>query len=182
MSYVAGHHTAFFSLTSGSSSPTYFYIGSTRDGYRHRERIHSQPVIDDSGGEAEVDAIQQGVDVSVEFDWIEYDLFKPVLYSASTGTQTQLGLIKANVGKRLTDLAGILVLTPKPGTPAATEIGAGMSRIYYKAIIAENVDVLLASKLRQGPAMFKCYPDVTNSNEVWAIAATPSGVTGSQND
>lgn len=182
MSYVAGHFTCYFSLTSGSAAASYTYIGSSREGYKHRERIHSQPVIDDSGGEAEVDAIQQGVDVSVDFDYIEYDLFKTVLYSATTGAQIQMGLIKANVGKRLTDLAGVLVLTPKPGTPAEAEIGVGMSRIYYKAVIADDIDVPLASKLRQGPAKFKCYPDSTNSNKTWAIGSTPTGVSGSTND
>lgn len=170
MAHVSGHFTAFFSATSGSGGTSFVGIGSTREGFRIRQRNYHQPVIDDRGGEAEVDGIQQGTDVTVECDYIDYDLIVNAIWgNGTTGAQNFKGKLYDNVGLRLVDLAGVLKLTPVAGTPAATEAGTGNSYYFYKTIVDEDTEILLASKLRQGPLRFRCFPDPTTSDKVWEV-------------
>ena len=172
MAHISGHFSASFSATSGSAGNSFTSIGSTREGFRMRPRIYHQPVIDDRGGEAEVDGIQQGVDLVVECDYIDYDLIVGAIWgNGTTGAQALKGKLYDFVGRRLVDLAGTLKLTPVVGTPAETEAGTGNSYYFYKAIVDEDYEILLASKLRQGPLRFRCFPDPTNSDKVWEVKA-----------
>jgi hypothetical protein len=90
---------------------------------------------------------------------VDYDLIKAALYKANTQ-----GLPKANVGKVLVGLASALVLTPAAGVTAVETF------TFHKAIVESDIETLLASKLRQGPCTFRCYPDPANSNKAYTVA------------
>lgn len=162
MSFIAGAFTATWDGTS---------IGATREGFRIRETFHDQKIMDDAFGEAPANALQQGVEVFVTLDYIEYDLIKPAIIAAM-GTQ---GSMKAKVGFLMSGLAKVLVLTPTAGTPAAVTASpwtAEVSYTFHKAIIEGDIDTLLSSKLRQGPVTFRCYPDpgTTPANKAYTVA------------
>jgi hypothetical protein len=163
MSYIAGHYTGTYKAPAGSA----LTIGTTREGFRLRETHHSQQILTDDGGEAPVDGVQQGTEVLLSLDYVEYDSIRAVLYAANVRGQP-----KANVGKLLSALAGQLVLTPAAGTPAETLDVSGNSWVFYKAIIDSDIETLLASKLRQGPCTFRCYPDPA-TGKAYEIVTTP---------
>jgi hypothetical protein len=167
--YIAGHFNAFYSPGTNSGTPTYQNIGSTREGIRHIVSFHEQAVADDAFGEAQPEAIQQGVDNTLRLDYVQYGMIKAALY-----TQTPEGGCNANVGQPLTSLSGPLVLVPVAGTPAAADLGTGNCYIFYFASIVTDVEVLLASKLRQGPATFRAWPSPLTGT-VYAITTTPAG-------
>lgn len=161
MSFITGHYTAAYF---GNS------IGTTREGFRIRENHHHQPVLTDEGGEAPVDGVQQGTETTITLDWVDYNLIKSALYVSNPQGQPM-----ANVGKTLTGIAHQLVLTAAAGTPAAAQDGVGNSWVFYKAIITDETELLLATKLRQGPATFRVFPDPENSNKTYAIITAPTG-------
>jgi len=171
LAYIAGHHTAYFSLTTFSAGPTYFNIGSTENGFNHRETDHYEDVVDDAGGSAIADGINQGRDLIVTGTSIEADNINNVLYQG-----TPLGRFNINVGQTANSLAGTLVLTPVAGTPAAAALGVGMSRVYYAALIINDVEQMLSSKLRKIPVTWRCYPSTSEGWKVWDILSTPAGV------
>ena len=192
MSYQSGPFQAFYAPTTGSGgTPTYAYIGTSRDGWTRREVIHKQVVKDDLYGEAEPDSINQGVDYELEGVSIEWDklissgIYNSPLINATIGSPAQqYGFVNADVGYRNRDLAGSLVLTPKPFTPAALLIGAGNSYVFFSALIMNNLDVLYSSKLFEVPVTFKLYPcgplsyyTGTYGTSVFGVIATPSGCT-----
>lgn len=159
---IAGAFTATWNGTN---------IGATREGFRIREIFHTQQVICDAYGEVPINGVQQGVEVSVSLDSIEYDLIKPAIIAAY-GTQ---GAGKAKVGFVMSGLAKVLVLTPVAGTPAATSVSgwtAEATYTFHKAIIEGDVETILSSKLRQGPVTFRCYPDpgTTPANKTYTLA------------
>jgi hypothetical protein len=149
MGFVAGHYSA----TLGGAN-----IGGTRDGFNLVNRMHHQPVISDSFGEGEADGIQQGVDVIVECDYIDYDLL-----NAANGLFTQTGTEgagNAKVGHTLSSLAQSLILTPIAGTPAAALSTPGYT--FPLAIAVDEIPVPVASKLRQGRMRFHCFPNISS--------------------
>lgn len=150
MSFIAGHFTASFNSSS---------IGGTREGFRIITTMHHQPVISDAAGEMQVDGVQQGADVIVECDYIDYDSMSAALFT-QTGGQ---GTTESNVGKLFAATSGLaksLVLTSVAGTPAAGDTGS-ITFTFAHAIPADDIEVLLASKLRQGRMRFRCFPDPT---------------------
>lgn len=144
MGYIAGHFNSAFSYLSVSAGPTWFPIGSTENGFELVPTFHFEPVIDDAGGMAMADGIQQGQDLIIRGTSISADLITPVLYR-----QEPQGRFNTNVGLTLNHLAGSLVLTPVAGTPAAAMLGSGMSYVFYAAIIENDIPQLLSSKLRK---------------------------------
>ena len=158
--FIAGHYTATYDPLGPTSGGTSASIGATRDGFHLRETLHDQPINADYAGEVPVDAINQGAEVSVTLDYIEYDLILPALYAHSAAGQ---GL--NNVGQSLVALSGLLTLTPASGTPAYGN--SALPYIFDKAIVSSDIDTLLASKLRQGPITFHCYPDPAHSNQAY---------------
>lgn len=143
---VAGHYTATYN---GAS------IGSTREGFTLGNRMHHQPVIDDSFGEMEADGVQQGCDTTLELDYIDYDLMQAALF-AQTGGE---GLGNAKVGNLLSGLGKAIVLTPVAGTPAASQTTPVYT--FPLATIVDDVPTLLASKLRQGRVRFHVWPSLS---------------------
>ena len=164
MAFITGHLSASFNdgATTGS-------IGTTEQGWELRENHLVEDIITDEGGDAPVDGVQRGTRVELHATYVEYDLMKRALYQANPR-----GTTFTNVGKLYTALAGRLILTPTVGTPAATDLGAGNSLVFYKAVVQTDISTLLATKLRKGPLTFRCYPDSGNSNKVYDIVATPA--------
>ncbi len=163
--FVAGHFTATYNGTS---------IGSTTDGFHLTQTPIYQPIHDDEAGDGEVDGVQQGANYRVPLNYIEYSKVYHALYA-----QVPEGKLYDNVGRLLTQLFGPLVLTPIPGTSAEVELGAGNSIICPKAGVINDIPILLASKLRQGPIEFRLFPwDIGGSGggdtrTVYYIGATP---------
>lgn len=147
MAKIAGHYTCTWN---GAG------IGSTREGFHITTRHFHQPVIDDAFGEMQADGIQQGADVIIELDYIDYDSIATALF-AQEGAE---GAGNAKVGYTLTSLSHALVLTPVAGTPAATLSTPGYN--FPLAIIAEDMEVLAASKLRQGRCRFRAFPNASS--------------------
>lgn len=64
------------------------------------------------------------------------------------------------VGRLQSDIAGVLLLTAVPGTPAAEDHGP-LTLSFPLAILApqNNISVSLGSVERNVPILFRCYPD-----------------------
>lgn len=152
MALIAGAFTATYNPNSAGAAD----IGATREGFRIREIIHVQQVIDDTAGEAPVDGIMQGVEVLVTVDYIDYAKIKAAIYAASTQGQP-----KSKVGYMTAGLGGPLILTPVANTPADLADSPNGIWTFHFAVIESDVETLLSSKLRQGPVTFRCYPDTT---------------------
>jgi hypothetical protein len=173
MALIAGNFKAYINPLGGNSSGGAFtFIGGTREGYRLVPTMHHQPVISDLAGKGQIDGIQQGADYILSCDYIEYDLIKAYLFN-----QVSFGATYNNVGHRLTDLAGTLALRPIAGTPAEADMGVGNCLLCYRAIVVDDLEILFASKLRQGPMRWKLFPDVVTPYNAFTITTAPSGVT-----
>jgi hypothetical protein len=144
--FVAGAYTATWNSTS---------IGGTENGFEKRETFLHEPIHADSFGRAHVDGVQEGSDVLITLESIEYDLVQAAVY-AQTGSA---GAGNANVGKLLSSLAKQLVLTPVTGTTATT---AGKTWTFPLAIIVDDVNMLLSRRLRKGPLTFRCFPNYSS--------------------
>jgi hypothetical protein len=175
--FVAGHFNAFYSFAGSLTS--FVNIGSTRSGYEVQTTLHTQPITDDAFGESQLDGIQQGMDKIIRLEYIEYDRIVNCLYvqtssgaSAGEPLAGKQSIVNQNVGLTLQSLSGTLVLVPVVGTPAATQIGVGMCRVFPIAIIDSDFSVLLGSKLRQGPCTFRTLPSAANGAANEIIAAT----------
>lgn len=151
---VAGHFVAQYGGVD---------IGSTREGYELQESPHHQPVIDDAGGESEVSGVQQGIDYLLTGVYIEYEKMKTALYR-----QVPRGKLYDNVGLFLPDLADVLALTPIIGTSAYNDAVAngGINIIFPVAIVVNNINTLLKSKLREAPITFRIYPGEVDGEDV----------------
>jgi len=169
--YTAGWFLAAYSAS--NSSYSWATIGSTRDGWTVHQTFHEQDVHDDRFGDGRADTVQQGVDYEVSGIMLNLNA---AVASGVFNAQESEGNTNNNVGLLGSTLYGALCLTPLAGTPAASLLGGGMSYLFYIAAIANNVDRLLSSKLREIPVTFKTIPSQPNSNKCYVIAATPAGV------
>ena len=159
MAKIAGAYTATYTPAGGSAGSAF----TSETGFHLIETMHHQNVADDAYGDVPVDGIQQGCTVMVRFEYIDYDLVLPAIYAQNTQ-----GSSNANVGKTLSGLAGLLLLTAVTGTPAHAT-GLGITYTFYKAIVVGDLDTLLSSKLRKGPLTFQCFPDPGHSNLPYAV-------------
>lgn len=144
--FVAGAYNATWNGTP---------IGGTENGFNKREIFFHEPVNSDAFGRMEVDGVQEGSDVLITLDSIEYNAIEAAIY-AQTGTA---GAGNANVGKLLSSLAKQLVLTPVGGT---TVTGSGHTWTFPLAIIVDDVQTLLSRRLRKGPLTFRCFPNYSS--------------------
>jgi hypothetical protein len=137
-------------------------IGQSRNGFTIRNVIHEQPVNADMAGDVPVDAIEQGEEVFVDLDFVEYTLMKVALKA----TTAVIGGGFVNVGLLRSALCLPLVLTPigpyGSSTSATSASLEGSNWTFNIAVVADNIDILLSSKLRQGPIRFKVYPNTSN--------------------
>lgn len=143
MAFYAGSYTATWN---GAD------IGRTIAGFHIKTTYHKEDIKTDDYGDALVDAVVRGCDVTVELDFADYSAISAALH-AQAGTQ---GVANAKVGVLATTLAKQLVLTRVAGTNAPEA-----SFTFPLALVDGDVDILLASKLRQGPAKFICLPNLS---------------------
>lgn len=167
--YVAGHFVAFYSPAGSGSA--YQDCGSTREGWRLRITLHEQDVHDDAFGQGIADTIQEGADATVEGLSVAAGILQAT-NAILWAQQSAEGKSNNNVGLRGSDLYGSLKLTPIAGTPAAATIGAGNSYFFDLAAVANNIEMLLGSGLREIPITFKVLPNQANGNQLYRIAAS----------
>lgn len=136
--FVAGPYSATYGGTT---------IGTTKEGFKIRIEYQERPIMVDEYGLGDVDSLQAGVRIFVDLDYVEYTRIKGALNAQFSSE----GDIYANVGKLLTKLGGELVLTPIVRT-LNNDVWT-----FHKAIIVDNVPVLLSSALREGPVTFRVY-------------------------
>jgi hypothetical protein len=153
--FITGHFTATLDGVS---------LGETEQGWEMVEAHLTEDIVTDSGGDAPVDGVQRGTRCEVRGTYVEYDKVVDALYYANDS-----GSSRGNVGKLLTNLAGILVLTPVPGTTAAADLGEGNSLIFHRAIVVSDITTLLSTRHRKGPITFRCYPSVMASGLIYSI-------------
>lgn len=166
---VAGYFTAYYGPNGSAGS--YVSIGQCRDGWSIETTLHEQDVHSDAFGDAIADTINQGQDYRIVGISIEFTRLKnSTALFIQPGAQ---GNVNINVGLRGTDLYGRLALTPITGTPAATDLGAGMSYVFPIAAPANDFSILLSSKLREVHLSFKV---LTTTGSAYSIVSTPSGV------
>ena len=156
--FMTGH---FYAALDG------YPLGETEQGWELNEVHLVEDIVTDSGGDAPVDGVMRGTRVEARCTYVEYDKIVDALYYANPSGQGY-----QNVGALMSDLAGELVLTPVAGTPAATDLGAGKSLKFYRAIVLNDINTLLSTRHRKGPMSFRCYPDYTNSGVIYAVVDT----------
>jgi len=137
-------------------------IGLTERGFNIENIIHEEAVHADSAGDVPIDAVEQGVEVIVTLDSIDYTSIENAIKAVSNS----LGGGFVNVGLLRSTLAKSLVLTPitaLAGATAATSAASEATKVFTfpLAIVADNFNILLSSKLRKGPLRFKCYPNIS---------------------
>lgn len=175
MSFRAGHHRIYYAPNAGSGGGA-TYLGDTEQGIRWGTNIHRQHIRSDRGGQARVNGIEMGQDITLSCIGIEYDLLKAAAKSLTPSAAAYASLkAYANVGKLTSSKAGPLYAVPVAGTPAETELGAGKCYVFYLAILANNLDDLLSSRLRVVNLTFECYPDAANDDKYWEEITTPGG-------
>lgn len=160
--YSSGHYSASWN---GAD------IGSTRSGIKLRPTYLTQEINDDALGSAIANAVMQGENLILELDYVNYSN----IYAAIHVLEGNEGDGASNVGLLVAKnpggpgLAKQLVLTAVSGTPNANDSGHGVTYTFYQAAIIEDVDILLASKLKEGTCHFRIYPSTDNNNKLYAV-------------
>jgi hypothetical protein len=177
MSFIAGSYTATWAGTN---------IGQTRAGFRLRESLKEQLIESDDYGLVNPDGIQRGVETIITLDAIEYDLITAAFYTmAKEGAGTGIGDMRGGVGRTAlgydenSTKAKPLVLTPVAGTRAAATVakgGAGQGVwTFYRTLLVGDTELLLSSRLRQGPVTFRAFPvpswEGANAGKTYGISA-----------
>lgn len=175
MSYRAGYHRIYYAPNAGSAGGA-VYLGETQEGIRWGTQIHRQHIRSDRSGMARVNGIEQGVDMTLSCIGIEADLIKLAAKSltAAGAAYTSMSAYHS-VGRLTSTKAGPLYAVPVAGTPAETEVGAGNCYRFFLAVLGNNLDDLLSSKLRVVNVSFELFPDAGNSDKYWDITTNPAG-------
>lgn len=137
-------------------------IGMTERGIRIQNIVHEEPIHADAAGDVPVDAVEQGVEVIVELDSIEYTKIENALKAVSNtmgGGFVNAGLLRSTLAKQLI----CAPIAAYAGSTAATSAYSESAKTFTFPLtsIADNFEVLLSSKLRKGPLRFKAYPNVS---------------------
>jgi len=135
-----------------------YQLGWTEGPVVHHATLKGQTVQTDKFGDSDVDAIYTGLNLTVDIvlkEWsqIQVDTAWPVDRTATSGHGAS-GVI----GRSMWDMADYLILTAKPGTPAAS-IGPKI-RTYYKAIREPETttDTAFGTNERDLNVSFKIFP------------------------
>lgn len=135
------------------------YIGNTRTGFDIMHTHHHQPVIVDAAGQVPIDGVIMGTEVAVRLHWTDYQSIAFALQRVAMDASGHPGTVSgvANVGRFHVNGALVqeLKLTPVAGTSAGD---SETEWVFPYAIVISQVDVLLSSRLREGPCTFYCYP------------------------
>ena len=165
--FASGPYTATYNVDAAPGDPPGKGLGPRSlglvEGVRRWQRtLQALPVRASAFGPTHIDGVYGGAQSFCEMTLKEWttavrDVLWP--FGAEFG---RAGL----VGRLLSDLAGELVLTAVPHTPAA---GAGPATITFgKAILAPDfeVDIPLGPVERDVPVRFRCLPYVNGQGEV----------------
>jgi hypothetical protein len=172
MTFIAGPYTATYQPALGGS--TGLTLGITEDGFEIETVPYADLIRGDNLGESIQDGVYRGKDVYISMVLEEWDLdgvqrlMQPYTDRDSI---TDVGEI-TQVGRLLTAMAGILILTPVAGTGAATSAGILTAS---KAIIAPGFPLrqLLATRHRKIPIRMLLLPYVEGSDTVHYRWAAP---------
>lgn len=185
MSYLAGHFRVYFKPFASASGSTIHYLGETKKGIRWVTRKHMRPIQSDRGGQSRVNGIDQGLDVDLTIEWIEYDLAVKALATwgeSASSTTFQAITPYRNVGKLVTTLGGDLFAVPVQGTGNATNVGAAKCYRFMMAFPVNDFADLLSSDLREGPLHFACFPMPGHATEGIFDVVDISTVTNADSD
>jgi len=128
----------------------------------------AQALQSDMYGKSDIDAVYQGANMTLSVTFKEWGINQRNAiwpYPGPLGDHGAMGV----VGRLLTSLAGIIVLTAVAGTPASTAAGLLKTiRIPYAIIAPDNeIGILLGTEQRDVSVLFKVFPyheDSDNSN------------------
>ncbi|MBU8911306.1 MAG: hypothetical protein KOO65_08555 [Desulfobacterales bacterium] len=152
--FVSGPYNILYAGTS---------VGTTAEGITLREEKLQRDIMTDEHGEGVTDMLVAGSNCFVEFDFVEYTKMLPALYAANGGSASQ-GDIFGNVGKLMSALGGILNISP-----VDTRNNNNQTFIASTALVVNDIEILLSSRLRQGPITFRLLPDPT-TGEHYAVS------------
>ena len=173
MTFIAGHYDAYWKFADTPTIPTNF-IGTTRDGLRLQQTHHMEVINTDDFGDAPVNGVQRGTESRLTLDFVEYDLIEAALYAQQEGAGGGIGASGLNVGFLLHTLSGGLELVAKAGTPAEQK-PAIKTLTASHAIIISDFELIMASRLRQGPCTFMLLPYHASSPD-YTLDSIPSGL------
>lgn len=175
MTFIAGPHTVTYTPSTVQGGGAALSLGISEDGYEIEHVAFSDLIRGDNLGEAIQDGVYRGRDAYVNAVVEEWDLegvrraiLQPYLDADAITDIGEVGL----VGRLLTNLAGVLTITPVAGTTAAAANGVFTAN---KAIIAPGFPIryLLATRLRRVPIRFLLLPYVDGSDVVHFRFAAP---------
>ena len=159
MTFIAGA----FSATFGALP-----LGTTEDGFELSfNRIQEEIRVDQYRGL--VDAVHQGIDMSIRFVLTEanYPVIEELLWNTSNANNVQ-GRASSSVGGLISTVAKALILTPCAGTTAAAQLTNAQNQIdgitFAKVVLATDpVAVKFAASLRRIPITAHILPSWTVS-------------------
>jgi len=159
MAFITGRYTATWNALA---------VGQTREGYRISHQFMKKIIQGDKWGQTAQDAINQGMEVTVEMTLIEFD---------AAAVQTLInpyasGYVTAKIGQ-LDVGAGGATANVKPLVLTAMEVNPGplpATITLYQTVLHENfpVTLLQGPDLREVPIRLRAYPNQTNGSFVAA--------------
>ncbi len=166
-SFAAGPYTATYSADDAPGSPAGKGQGARSlglvEGVRRWQRIlEARPVHSGAFGSTVIDGVYRGGQCFCLMTFKEWtDAVKDALWPLGDS----FGEV-GPIGRLLTDLAGQLVLTALPDTPAAQNGPATLT--FGKTILSpgHNSEVVLGAEQRDVPIVFRCFPYVSGSGKV----------------
>lgn len=156
--FIAGRYSATYDPPGATAATD---IGIMEEGYTISWQYSAEGIENtDAYGDMFIDGIYRGIKgVFCQSDSIEYKTGSLLAVTpwgalAATGAST---LAPGVIGRLMSDVAGVLIMTATAATPAASS-PATLTATY--AILAENFDVslLFNSKLRKVPIRFRFLP------------------------
>lgn len=170
--YCAGPNEIFYSTYVIGSDPEtfnpFYYLGSTENGIKLSKIQHQRFIQEDLGGDANLDGVQTGVDYQLNGVWIEANT--QGLFNLQS-VQEYMTDVNTTAGYPLSELYGMLAITPKPFTTAAYQAAttyyqiygiygytAPLSYIFFNTGPINNMDIELWSGIEKMPITFKCLP------------------------
>lgn len=148
MGFIAGRYSAVYNgLAMGQSS----------DGYDLNHQRFTQQIRGDAWAQTVQDAIQQGCDMDLGVNLIEYNA-AAVQTAMWPGSATVFAM--GTIGALDSGLAKIIILTSTVGTPAAA---TPATITFTYALLKENfpVKLLFSPNLRTVPLRFRIYPSAS---------------------
>ena len=137
-------------------------IGAFEGSLRQNKTMHAQDVRASRFGDTVLDGIYRGANV---FQIVVIKEWTEAIRDAIWPLDELLGTSGIH-GRQLTDIAGQLILTAIPGTPAAA-VGP-LTRKYAMAILSpeHNQELTFGTEERNIPIVFRMYPTITVGTSV----------------